>query len=109
VRTYATTLKLDPAVILAQLNAELAESGAQTLPTFQPPASGLVDSAMFHLSTAGRRLLLPILVAGLVVGGVTAGIVVMNRRASQHPLNGLSPGLYQAADNPGETLPLPKH
>ena len=109
VRTYATTLKLDPAVILAQLNAELAESGAQTLPTFQPPASGLVDSAMFHLSTAGRRMLLPILVIGLLVGAVTTGIVLMNRRAAQHPLNGLSPGLYQAADNPGETLPLPKH
>jgi len=109
VRTYAMALKLDTTVILAQLNQELAESGSQGLPAFQPPASGMVDSAMFHLSTAGRRLLLPILVAGLVVGGVTAGIVVMNRRASQHPLNGLSPGLYQAADNPGETLPLPKH
>jgi hypothetical protein len=64
---------------------------------------------MFHLSTAGRRMLLPILVIGLLVGAVTTGIVLMNRRAAQHPLNGLSPGLYQAADNPGETLPLPKH
>ena len=61
VRTYAMALKLDTTVILAQLNQELAESGGQALPAFHPPASGVVDSAMFHLSTAGRRMLLPIL------------------------------------------------
>ncbi|MGD0411394.1 MAG: helix-turn-helix domain-containing protein [Verrucomicrobiota bacterium] len=109
VRTYAMALKLDTTVILAQLNQELAESGSQGLPAFQPPASGMVDSAMFHLSTAGRRMLLPILVVVLVVGGVAGGVVLLNRRASRNPLNGLSPGLYQSTEDSGETLPLPRH
>jgi len=108
VRTYAVTLKLDPAVILAQLNAELAESGPQ-MPAFPPPASGLLDSAMYHIATAGRRMLLPILAVALVGGAATGGILMLNHRAARHPLSGLSPGLYQAADDRGETLPLPKH
>jgi cytoskeletal protein RodZ len=110
VRTYAMALKLDTTVILAQLNQELAESGGQTLPPFQPPASGMVDSALFHLSTAGRRLLLPILLVGLIAVAVAAGIGLLNRKAKEHPLDGLGPGLYQSsATNAGETLPLPRH
>jgi hypothetical protein len=109
VRTYATAVKLDATVILAQLNQELAESGKQGLPAFHPPAHGILDSAMYFLATAGRRLLLPILALALVAGGVTAAYVALKHKAAQHPLDGLSPGLYQGADNPGETLPLPKH
>jgi len=109
VRTYATALKLDPAVILAQLNQELAESGAQGPPVFHPPASGVMDSVMYYLATAGRRMLLPVLVVVLVVGGLTAAILLLNRRAARHPLDGMGPGLYQAADtNGGETLPVPR-
>ncbi len=108
VRTYAVTLKLDPAVILAQLNAELAESGTK-MPAFPPPASGILDSAMYHIATAGRRMLLPILALALLAGAATGGILLLNHRAAQHPLSGLGPGLYQEADNRGETLPLPKH
>jgi cytoskeletal protein RodZ len=110
VRTYATAVKLDATVILAQLNQELAESGKQGLPPFHPPASGVMDSAMYFLSTAGRRLLLPILVIALFVGGITTAVVFFKHRAAQHPLDGLSPGLYHAPDNSGgETLPIPKH
>ena len=109
VRTYAMALKLDTTIILAQLNQELAESGGQAPPAFHPPASGVLDYAMFHLSTAGRRMLLPILVVALIVGAVTAGVVMLNHKARQHPLDGLSPGLYQSTETAGETLPLPKH
>jgi len=109
VRTYASALKLDTTLILAQLNQELAESGTQGLPDFHPPASGMMDSAMFHLSTAGRRMLLPVLAIVLVVGTVAAAVLFLNRRAAAHPLSGLGPGLYQAPGNAGETLPLPKH
>ena len=109
VRTYANALKLDTKVILAHLNQELAERGGDAPPVFQAPASGAIDSTLFYLSTAGRRLLLPVLAIVLVVGGVTSGIVWLNRRAAQHPLNGLSPGLYQTAEGAGETLPLPRH
>jgi cytoskeletal protein RodZ len=109
VRTYATALKLDTTAIMAQLNQELSASGNQGPPAFHSPASGLMDSALFHLSTAGRRMLLPLLAVVLVVGAVAAGIVLLNHRAARHPLDGLGPGLYQTADTAGETLPLPRH
>ena len=32
---------------------------------------------------------------------MTAGIVLLNRRAAQHPLDGLGPGLYQSTDDRG--------
>ena len=109
VRTYAMALKLDTTAILAQLNHELAESGGLEQPAFQPPASGVLDSAMFHLSTAGRRLLLPILAIGLIAAGAWTGVAFLNRRARQNPLEGIGPGLYQSSDDAGDTLPLPKH
>ena len=107
VRTYASALKLDTTAIMAQLNQELAESGNSGPPAFHSPASGVMDSALFHLATACRRMLLPVLAVALVVGAMAALIVLLNHRAAQHPLDGLGPGLYQAADTTGETLPLP--
>jgi cytoskeletal protein RodZ len=107
VRTYAMALKLDPVEILAQLNKELAESGTLTHPPFQPPATGVLDSAMFHLSTAGRKMLLPFIVAVVVIGAAAAGWWAWNHYHKSNPLTGLSPGLYQPAPGPGETLPLP--
>jgi cytoskeletal protein RodZ len=110
VRTYATALKLDPKEIMAQLNHELAESGGATLPPFQPHSPGILDSVMFHFSTAGRRLILPVVALVLVAGGTAAGIFLWHRQQSRNPLEGLSQGLYQPAAPPtGETLPLPRH
>ena len=110
VRTYAMALKLEPTAIMAALNAELAESGGGTAPPFQPPASGLLDSAMFHVSTAGRRMILPVLAVLLVAGGATTGVVIWHRHQARDPLDGLGPGMYQpAVSPPGETLALPKH
>jgi cytoskeletal protein RodZ len=107
VRTYAVALKLDPAQILSELNLELAENGSQTAPPFPPPASGMLDSAMFHVSTAGRRMILPVLAVILLVGVVTTGLVLWNKHLKRNPLEGLGPGLYQAPAGQGETLPLP--
>jgi cytoskeletal protein RodZ len=107
VRTYAMALKLDPAEILNQLNLELAESGCQTQPPFQAPATGIVDAAMFHVSTAGRRMVLPIIAGVVVLGAATGGWMWWNHYQKRNPLNGLGPGLYQAQPDPGETLPLP--
>jgi cytoskeletal protein RodZ len=111
VRTYATALKLDTNVVLAQLNAELAEGGGgQTLPPFQAPAAGgALDTAMYHISKGSRKSLFPVLLVVLVVGGAAAGVYYLNHRVVQHPLDGLSPGLYDGAATTGETLPLPKH
>jgi cytoskeletal protein RodZ len=107
VRTYAMALKLDPVQILAQLNIELAEAGNQTQPPFPPPASGLLDSAMFHVSTAGRRMILPTLAVVLLAGAVTGGLLYWNHHLKRNPLEGLGPGLYKAPSEPGDTLPLP--
>jgi cytoskeleton protein RodZ len=107
VRTYAMALKLDPAQILAQLNVELAQAGSQTQPPFQAPASGLLDSAMFHVSTAGRRMILPTLAVVLLVGAVAGGAMYWNHHLKRNPLEGLGPGLYKAPAEPGETLPIP--
>lgn len=107
VRTYAMALKLEPAEILAQLNQELAASGAQTHPPFQPHATGALDSVMFHVSTTGRKMLLPLIVGVLVLGVAATGWLAWNHYQKRNPLAGLSPGLYQAPSDPGETLPLP--
>jgi cytoskeletal protein RodZ len=110
VRTYATALKLDTNLILAQLNAELAEGGAQILPAFQAPtAGGALDTAMYHISKTSRRSLFPVLLVVLAVGLAAAGVYHLNHRVVQHPLAGLSAGLYDGASTSGETLPLPKH
>jgi cytoskeletal protein RodZ len=107
VRTYAMALKLDPAQILAQLNLELAEAGCQTQPPFQAHASGILDSAMFHVSTAGRRMVLPVIAGVLLLVGAASGWLLWNHYQKRSPLAGLGPGLYQAQPDPGETLPLP--
>jgi cytoskeleton protein RodZ len=107
VRTYAMALKLEPAEILAQLNQELAESGATTQTPFQAQSTGILDSAMFHLSTAGRKMLLPVIVGIVVIGAAVGGWLAWNHYQKQNPLTGLGPGLDQPAPAPGETLPLP--
>ena len=110
VRTYAMALKLDPAEIIAQLNKELAETnGTETTIVFKAPGGGALDSAMFHVSTAGRRMILPVVLLVAVAAGATAGVMIWKRQAKQNPLEGLSPGLYQSSADGGETLPLPRH
>jgi len=111
VRTYATALKLDTNLILAQLNAELAEgASSQAMTSFQVPAAGgALDTAMYHISKTSRRSIVPVLLVLLVAGAAAAGVYYLNHRVVQHPLDGLSPGLYNGAPTSGETLPLPKH
>jgi cytoskeletal protein RodZ len=110
VRTYAAALKLDGAQIITQLNKELAEAGGATAPPFPAPATGLIDSAMFHLSTGGRRMLLPAAGVLVVFAAVMTIYYAVRRHQAANPLEGLSPGLYQSPTAPmGDTLPLPKH
>jgi cytoskeletal protein RodZ len=110
VRTYATALKLDPQAIMAQLNHELAAAGGAELPAFRPHKPSLLDSLMFHLSTTGRKLLLPLVAVALVGGLAAGGACLWRNRHPANPLAGLSSGLYQPVNPPaGETLPLPRH
>jgi cytoskeletal protein RodZ len=106
VRTYATLLKLDPTVILQQLNQELAGTG-QSEPALVPPAGGVMDEAMFQFSKVIRRMALPIVVALVIVIGLLVTYFGWLRYRNKDPLEGVGPGLYQAPPA-GETLPLPK-
>ena len=106
VRTYAVALKLDPAVIVAHLNQELAGAG-EAVPVIVPHKASLLNSAMFHAATAGRRMVLPALAAVIVLGAVSTGVVLWNRHLASNPLSGLGSSFYQAPDEPGQTLLLP--
>ena len=99
-RTYATALKLDTTLILAQLNAELAEGGGgQTLPSFSAPAlaGGALDATGQVLRILCARA--PAVALSGPPGGSAGrrrggGRFCLNHRVVQHPLDGLSPGLY---------------
>jgi cytoskeletal protein RodZ len=106
VRTYATLLKLDATVILQQLSQELAGSG-QVEPALVPPASGIVDDAMFQFSKYVRRLALPLAALFVILVALVIAYFGWIRYKNKDPLDGLGPGLYQAPSG-GETLPLPK-
>ena len=64
---------------------------------------------MYHIATTGRRMIVPVLMLVLAAGAIIAGVVIVTRHSGGDPLQGMKPGLNRAADNPGETLPLPKH
>ena len=108
VRNYARLLKLDEAQILAQLDAELSHTKKFAAP---PPLSDrphtMVDTLTLLLSKINwqKSLIALVVVAVLGIGG---GIYLGWRHyKNSDPLAGLTPGIYQAQNSGGETLPLP--
>jgi len=108
VRSYARSLKLDEARIMADLDVELSQSEKfREPPPLTGPHRGVLDFIMLQLSRLNWRI---------VAGGAAALIMVwlglswLRHRPSQpsDPLKGLGPGLYQPKQaQSGETLPLP--
>lgn len=107
-RTYATMLRLDVALVLADLDAELSrdERFRDHPPLTNKPRSPL-DYVMLQLSRMNWRVAIGIVGAVVVIIGVV--IAVRNRSASgTDPLKNLGPGVYQPKpEKKGETLPLP--
>jgi cytoskeletal protein RodZ len=109
VRSYATLLKLDVARVMAELDAELAQTQKFAEP---PPLSdepkGAVDFLMLQLSKLDWR-------KGVIALGVLAVIIIVvaaiypgHRSAASDDLKDQKPGLYQPTQGPsGETLPVP--
>ncbi len=108
VRTYARSLKLDEAHIMADLDVELGQSEKfREPPPLTGPHEGALDFVMLQLSKLNWRIV--VAVVG-VLAMLWLGFVWLRHRQSKpsDPLKNLSPGLYQPKQaQPGETLPLP--
>ena len=109
VKNYATTLKLDVPRILADLDSELKRTDKYAEP---PPlmeqSRGFLDFIMYGLSKVNAKVLI---VAGGAVGAVLLVLLVsslIRHHHSGNPLAGLTPAVYQSANN-GDTLPVPHH
>lgn len=108
-RSCATLLKLDVPKLMAQLEAELAQTEKfSEPPNLAPHARTPLDFVMLQLSRIDWRKGAVVL-ALLAVAGLVLGIYgVWHHYRSADPLKGLPPGIYQPPTNnhAGETLPL---
>ncbi|MBI2925044.1 MAG: helix-turn-helix domain-containing protein [Verrucomicrobia bacterium] len=109
VRTYARLLKLDAAILLAELDVELGQTEKfRDSPHLAGQRKGPVDLLMLQLSKINWRVALPLAGGVLVVAAAIFGYRAWRTYQSADPLAGLGPGLYQPAQsNSGEVLPLP--
>ena len=111
IRSYATLLKLDVPSLMAELEAELAQTTKHSEP---PPLSdqprGILDFVMLQLTKLDLK-------KGAVISGVLGTVVLIlvigaiwRHHAKSDPLSGLKPGVYHSTQSvSGETLPLPPH
>jgi cytoskeleton protein RodZ len=108
VRSYATVLKLDVPQVMAALDTELRQTEKFREASSQAGAGrGPLDFLMFQLSKVNWNKGLVTL--GVVVFAVAALIACLLWRHAKtaDPLKEAKPGLYQPAQTPGDTLPLP--
>ena len=106
VRTYSSVLKLNVPQIMAELEAELAQTTrfSEPPPLVQRPR-GVLDLLMLQLSTVDW--LMGLIGLGVVICVVGAFAAWQSWR-HYDPLKGLKPALYQSTQNvSGDTLPLP--
>jgi cytoskeleton protein RodZ len=107
-RTYAKLLKLDPAQLVEQLDAELGASGRLDDPPMSPATpKTAVDSLALLLSRVNWSVALVIIGLGAIVLAVVSSYRAWVTHKTADPLKNLSPGMYQPPASSGETLPLP--
>ena len=107
VRTYATHLRLKVPELLAQLEADLAQSKKfAAAPLYSSSSKNPIDFAALQLSKVNWQVALPIIgiIALLVL--LVWGINACRNRAVEDPLSRLGQGIYRPASS-GESLPLP--
>ena len=109
IRTYAKMLKLDVPQLLADVDAELAQTKKfSEAPGFSKKEKGILDWIMLQLSLANWALMLPLLALALLVGGGIWGYSAWRRYKNTDPLADLGPGIHQSrGSNLNEYLPVP--
>jgi len=108
VRNYATLLKLDLPPIMAALNSELGQTEKfREAPSLSGAGRGPLDLLMFRLSRVNWRRALVALGAVVLLAAIAVAYLGWRHAKAADPLKGVKPGLYQPAQTPGETLPLP--
>jgi cytoskeletal protein RodZ len=107
-RTYAKLLKLDPARLVEELDAEVGSSGRVEEPSLAEPRkkTGL-DSFMLLLSRVNWLIAAALVLVVLLGFGLSSGYRAWRNHKTADPLKKLGPGMYQPPANSGETLPLP--
>jgi len=107
VRSYASALKLDVPLTLAELDGELARTDRfKEPPRLTQQSKGLVDFLMLQLSKINWTVALPLLLLALILVVAVVGYRMYERAQSRDPLQDLGPGLHQPAPA-GDLLPLP--
>jgi cytoskeletal protein RodZ len=109
IKNYAAALKLDPARIVAALDAELSRSPKfAEPPRFTEPArKTILDHLTLLLAKLNWKVGLALLVVALILTfGFLVSWVLQHR--THDPLANLPPAVYQS-NNAGDTLPLPTH
>jgi cytoskeletal protein RodZ len=101
-RTYATLLKLDVRLVMADLDAELGQTKKfREPPSLLPHKRGVIDFIMLQLSKLNWAIVLPILVIVVLLAGSYWGYTTYRRQKTVDPLSGLGPGVYQPKKGPG--------
>lgn len=110
VKLLARHYKLNIAAVLADLDAELAQTEEfRDPPSLIPREKGVLDWITLQLSKLNLRLLLPLIGFALVVGLVLWSYATWRRHQSADPLSTLGPGYYKAPPEKSvvEYLPMP--
>lgn len=111
VRTYATHLKLEVKAIMAQLDAELAQTEEfRDPPSLTGRPKGPLDFLTFQFSRVPWGIVAPVAILLLLITLAVLGLQAWKRKQAQDPLAGLGPGIYQPVSNAPpavDVLPIP--
>ncbi len=110
VKSLAREYKLDVPNVLADLDAELAQTKEfAEPPSLIPREKGVLDWLTLQLSKLNLRLLLPLIAVALLVSLLLWAYAAWRRHQSADPLSNLGPGYYKPPPEKGvvEYLPFP--
>ena len=110
IRTYASLLKLDPARLLAELDAELSDSNprlASGAPEEPVPRRSALDGFMLRLSRLKWGTVAALIVLIVLIMAAEAFYRGWKGRRAVDPLKSLSSGMYEPTQAVSDLLPLP--
>lgn len=110
VKLLARHYKLNVAAVMADLDAELAQTDEFCdPPSLIPREKGVLDWVTLQLSKLNLRVLLPLISLAVLLSLVWWGYAYWRRHQSADPLADLGPGYYKAPPEKSvvEYLPMP--